>query len=158
MLIPGLMRASKILAVLLVALTVGGCLTQGARFVPIQGIAGEAIVYVYRESGVIGHGLDLEVFANRESIARLQVGTYEALHLPPGRYKFTAEPHQTKQVALSGITASGIHGNTLLTLEIDQGYTYYLKLEEGLGSLLIESVPATTATPVLAKMKQAGTG
>ena len=97
------MRNIKLYWVLLMSVMLSACIAHGAKFVPMPGAAGQAVVYVYRESGVIGHGLDLEIFANRESIARLKVGTYEALHLAPGRYAFTAAAHKTASVVLSGI-------------------------------------------------------
>ena len=150
------MRNIKLYWVLLMSVMLSACIAHGAKFVPMPGAAGQAVVYVYRESGVIGHGLDLEISANRESIARLKVGTYEALHLAPGRYAFTAAAHKTASVVLSGIKDKGIHGNTLLRLEVDAGKTFYLRLEEGLGSLLIDSVSRGQAEPMLAKLGPAG--
>ena len=151
-----LVRSLKLVGLTTAVLLLAGCMYYGAKFVPVSGAVGQAVVYVYRESGVIGHGMDLEVFANRASIARLQVGTYEGFHLPPGQYAFTATPHKTHTVVLSGIEERGIHGNTLLRLEVQQGHTYYLRLEEGLGSLLIDSVSRERAQPILAKLGQAG--
>jgi hypothetical protein len=145
-------RACAWLAVCAVFVMLSGCVAQGKKFFPIQGIAGESIVYVYRESGLIGHGLDLQIFANRVSVGTLQVGTYAATNMRPGLYEWTAEPHKTGSVVMSGIEQSGLHGNILLSIELVQGQTYFLKLEEGLGTLLIEPVPSAEGEAALGKL------
>ncbi|MEM7405948.1 MAG: DUF2846 domain-containing protein [Pseudomonadota bacterium] len=136
-------------------LAVAGCLPEGAPFKRIEPAADTGTIYIYRDTGAIGHGLDLEIFANRESIARLQVGTYKALQLAPGEYRIMAEPHKTQGIVLSGIETSGIKGNTLLRLTVQPGEVYYLELEEGLGSLLVNDVDWKTAEPVLSRMRLA---
>ena len=116
----------------LVSVLMSSCVVYGSKFVPIQGVAGEAIVYIYRDAGLVGQGLDLKIAANREVIAQLPVGTYQALNMKPGEYRFTAEAVKTGRVVLSGIENRGIHGNTLLITRFEQGGAYYLKLAEGL--------------------------
>ena len=143
------------LLLLLVSVLMSSCVVYGSKFVPIQGVAGEAIVYVYRDTGLIGHGLDLKISANREAIAQLQVGTYQALTMKPGEYQFTAEAIETGRVVLSGIEDRGIHGNTLLRVEFEQGAAYYLKLAEGLGSLLIDEVSAEQGRADLQRLRPA---
>lgn len=146
------------LLLLLVSVLMTSCVVYGSKFVPIQGVAGEAIVYVYRDAGLIGHGLDLKILANREEIAQLPVGTYQALNLKPGEYRFTAEAVPTGRVVLSGIENRGIFGNTLLTINFEQGTDYYLKLAEGLGSLLIDEVDAEQGRAELKRLRPADEG
>ena len=150
-------RISTWVALCFAVVLSSGCLPQGTKFVPIQGIAGQAIVYVYRDSGLVGHGLDLEIFANRQSVVRLQVGTYQAMNLKPGPYTWTAAPHTTDSVVLSGITPGGLHGNALLRLDVIAGQTYFLKLAEGLGSLLIDPVSADEAKVDLQRLRAPNT-
>jgi hypothetical protein len=143
------------LLLLLVSVLMSSCVVYGSKFVPIQGVAGEAIVYLYRDTGLIGHGLDLKISANRETIAELAVGTYRALTMKPGEYRFTAEAIKTGAVVLSGIEDRGIDGNTLLIVSLEQGGDYYLKLAEGLGSLLIDEVDAQQGRADLQRLRPA---
>jgi len=151
------MKLSKMrgLLLLLVSVLITSCAVYGSKFVPIQGVAGEAVVYIYRDAGLVGYGLDLKILANREAVAQLPVGTYQALTMKPGEYRFTAEAIKTGHVVLSGLEDRGIHGNTLLVVTFEQGGDYYLKLAEGLGSLLIDEVDAEQGQDDLKRLSPA---
>lgn len=143
--------------VLLTSFLVAGCATQGKPFFPIQGEAGKSILYVYRENGLLGRGLELEILANGESLATLAVGTFHAMRIEPGHYDFEARATRGKAPVLSGVQPSQLEDNTLLALDIVEAHTYYVVVEEGLGYVLLEPVAADEAQAKLAKLVQAAT-
>ena len=70
--------------------------------------------------------------------------------------KFTARIKRSKGPKLSGLTAGQLNGNQLLTLTVEANKVYYVMVEEGLGFLLMESIPADDAWPALAKLRKTG--
>ena len=137
-----------LLASLLAALAIinGGCLTIGERdFTPVRD-DGRATVYVYRKDGLLGHNLDLEIKVNGDRFATLETGRYHVQHLAPGELSFGANAIRHEWPVLSGVTVDQLQGNTLLTMPVEAGEVYFVIVEEGVGSILLEPVSAAVAT------------
>jgi hypothetical protein len=122
------------------AIALTGCATHTTeRFFQIQGDAGKAIIYVYRDRGFIGHGLELEIVMNDEPAAKIPVGTFFATHAEPGTIRFAVRAKRGDQPVLSGVKPDQLDGYTLLELKVNPAQTYYIEIEEGLGYVLLES-------------------
>ena len=141
----------------LALIALSGCMSmpKGERFYQIQGEAGKSILYVYRDRGVVGHGLELQVIMNDEPLATLPVGTFHAQLVEPGQYAFKARARRGEEPVLSGVQPSQLEGNTLLQLDVKEAHTYYVIVEEGLGYVLLEPVPAVKALSDLKSLRLA---
>ncbi len=132
-------------------------LTQGERFVPLADVPGKATLYVLRDNLVVGRGLDLDILINGETLTTLQPGAYHATHVAPGELRFGAAARRGKGPLLSGIEPDQLTGNLLLTMNVAANRTYYVTVEEGLGSVLLEPLSYEEAWERLPELRKTGT-
>jgi Protein of unknown function (DUF2846) len=105
------------LALLTVALALGGCATLGAPFAPDDQVpADRADVYVYRTSAM-GAAISPTVYANKVPLLGLPPSGYFVYRALPG--ELTLEQHT--------------EATTSVTLDVKAGETYYVKGSVGMG-------------------------
>jgi hypothetical protein len=134
-----------------------GCISvpKGEGFYQLEGEAGKSVLYIYRDHGVVGYGLELQVILNDAPLVTLPAGTFHVQLVKPGRHSFKTRARRGKEPVLSGVQPSQLEGNTLLQLEMKEANTYYVVVEEGLGYVLLESVPAVVALDKLRYLRVA---
>ena len=143
---------SKLLANLLVVVSLAGCATLGPKFEPEKTAPTDyALVYVYRLPGIVGGGVVYTVRANGSDISTLPAGGYFVYHAPPGEVELSAQTE----------------AKTSVTIDAKAGHTYYVRGSVGIGvfighpHLVVVSddvgakeiadcklVPGATSTPV----------
>lgn len=124
----------------LITLGLGACSSapKGERFLQIQGEAGKGIVYIYRDSKLVGQGLEVQVLMDGVSLVRLPTGTFHATLLEPGLKRLQVKVHKApKRIVLSGVESEQVKGYNLLDLEVKQDLKHFVQVEEGLGYILL---------------------
>jgi hypothetical protein len=95
-----------------------GCATLGPKFEAAQAIpADKAVIYVYRESGIVGGGVAYMVRVNDADVSTLPAGGYFVYLATPGELEFSAKTE----------------ARTSVTLDAKAGQTYYIKGTIGVG-------------------------
>ena len=107
---------------LIAILLAAGCAsTPRPLYAPEAAVpADRAVVYVYRDAGVIGGAVAYTVSANGTPIAKLPPGGYFPYYAKPGEIEFTARTEAT----------------TSVTIDARAGQTYYIKGSIGIGLLV----------------------
>ena len=104
----------------------------------IQGAAGKGVVYIYRDSKLVGQGLEIEVLMDGVSVVRLPTGTFYATLLEPGLKRLQVKVHKApKGIVLSGVEPEQVKDYNLLDLEVKQDAKHFVQVEEGLGYILL---------------------
>jgi hypothetical protein len=109
---------SSIFGFILISILIEGCGASGPIFKPIEPIpAGKGVVYIYRESGLVGGGVYGTVTANKTPITKIKNGGYFPYLSSPGTVHFEVSTEATNEADVS----------------VEAGKEKYLKTTVGMG-------------------------
>lgn len=101
-----------------------GCAT-GNKFTESQKVEGQATVYFYRLSKIVGSGTYPNIYVNDEKREALLNGSYLSFHLYPGKYRFKADGnfivYPFKKVEIQ--------------MEIEANKEYFIRFDPDLGDI-----------------------
>lgn len=153
---PGHFMRWILLAILTLGLGACANTPKGDRFSQIQGETGKGVVYIYRDSKLVGQGLEIEVLMDGVSVARLPTGTFHATLLEPGLKRLQVRVHKApKGLVLSGVQPEQVKDYNLLDLEVKQAVKHFVQVEEGLGYILLTPREEAVALQALDKLVKA---
>ena len=110
-------RIAYVIALLAIALGLGGCVTLGARYAPDAAVpANRSAVYIYRTSAM-GAAIAPTVTANKVPLLALPPSGYFVYYAAPGELTLEQKTEST----------------TSVTLDIKAGDSYYVKGSIGMG-------------------------
>jgi len=124
-------RVARLLAVVATVLIVSsgsGCGTSGPAFQQETLVAGDSVVYVFRQSRSAGSASAFKLFANGEHVTNLSNGGYFPYPTPPGKVHLKAE---MKANALNWGVGLALTAKPEIELEIESGKAYYVEFEFG---------------------------
>ena len=77
---------------------IAGCSASGPAFKPVDPIpAGQGVVYIYREPGIVGSGVYGTVTANKTPITKIKTGGYFPYLSNPGPVHFEVSTEATNE-------------------------------------------------------------
>jgi hypothetical protein len=114
-----MIRIIKLSMPFVLALVMAGCATtSGQRFEQEKTTpADKAVIYVYREAGLVGAAVAYTVRVNGAEVAKLPAGGYFPYYATPGEVEFSAQTE----------------AKTSVTIDAKAGQSYYIKGTIGVG-------------------------
>jgi uncharacterized protein DUF2846 len=129
-----------IVVCLFIAVCVPGCAT-GPQFGQETVPSGKAIVYIYRESSIVGAANVFTIISNQNTAARMVNGGYYVDVVNPGRvsYKYTTTTYSTLlYYALSKIFNDATPAGEIT---VAAGKEYFMKVEIHMTGITLENQP-----------------
>jgi hypothetical protein len=88
----------------------------------------KALIYIYRENGLVGAAAYEAVFINDTFLVSLHKGRYVSKEVPPGKTVFSVLPGFSKVMIGYATVASLVKKpKEMLSIEVEAGKTYYVK-------------------------------
>jgi hypothetical protein len=111
-------KSNQIFGFIIIAILIEGCGASGPVFKPIDPIpAGKGVVYIYRESGIVGGGVYGTATANKIPITKIRNGGYFPYLSNPGTVHFEVSTEATNEADVA----------------VEAGKEKYLKTTVGMG-------------------------
>lgn len=148
---------------LLASLLLTGCIMQLGPsrptippFTPAAPPPGKALVYVYREGGIVGASGYSRIYVNGEFLAGLHRGQYAPREVPPGTVVFATTPRVSFGAPLI-LFLNNLQNKEYekLRIEVEPGQTCYVKWSVGDEMKLVD---ATTGVKELGGLQPAKVG
>lgn len=127
--------------VLSTALLTIGCSAPGPMFQPAEIRNDSALVYVYRNSKVVGSGNVFTLVANGKPVADIANGSYYPLYAPAGEIQFMVVQHLRPPLVLHLLSEIELKDKVKLTVSVQNNSVRYVRLNHGGGYVNLESVP-----------------
>ena len=127
--------SNSIVGILFGAMLLTSCGASGPAFKPVSPIpAGKGVVYVYRQSSIIGGGVFGTVKANNQPITKIKNGGYFPYIASPGNNHFSVSTETTNEA----------------NVMVEKGKEKYLKTTVGMG-VVVGHLKFTEVSPEIGK-------
>lgn len=124
---------------LFAAALMSSCGASGPGFKPVTPPAGKGVVYIYRQSSMVGAGVFGTVKANNTPITRIKNGGYYPYIASPGNNHFTVSTEATNEADVA----------------VEKGSEKYLKTTIGMG-LLVGHLKFSEVSPEIGRNEISG--